>query len=110
MHIRKSKTNQEGRGQDIAVPHGRHLKPVAAIKAWLEAAGITTGPVFRPVSRSGNVRHGDARITDRSIADIIKAYAARAGLDVAQFSGHSLRAGFVTPAAELWPPAFFHDL
>jgi hypothetical protein len=110
VHIRKSKTNQEGRGQDIAVPHGRHLKPVAAIKAWLEAAGITTGPVFRPVSRSGNVRHGDARITDRSIADIIKAYAARAGLDVAQFSGHSLRAGFVTPAAELWPPAFFHDL
>ena len=100
VHIRKSKTDQEGRGQEIAVPHGRHLKPVAAVKAWLEAAGITSGPVFRPVSRSGTMRQGGARLTDRSIASIIKAYAARAGLDVAQFSGHSLRAGFVTTAAE----------
>jgi integrase len=89
VQIRKSKTDQEGRGQEIA-----------AVKAWLGAAGITSGPVFRPISRSGNVRGGDARLTDRSIASIIKAYAARAGLDVAQFSGDSLRAGFVTTAAE----------
>jgi site-specific recombinase XerD len=97
--IRKSKTDQEGRGQEIAIPHGRHLKPVAAVKAWIAAAGITNGPLFRPVSRSGTVR-GGARLTDRSIADIVKRYATAAGLKVADFSGHSLRAGFVTTAAE----------
>lgn len=43
---------------------------------------------------------GAARLTDRSIADIVKRYATAAGLKVADFSGHSLRAGFVTTAAE----------
>ncbi len=97
--IRRSKTDQESQGQEIAIPHGRHLKPVAAVKAWLAAAGIVDGPLFRPVSRSGNVR-GEARLTDRSIADIVKRYAARVGLKADDFSGHSLRAGFVTTAAE----------
>jgi site-specific recombinase XerD len=97
--IRKSKTDQEGRGQEIAIPHGRHVKPVAAVKDWIAAAGITTGPLFRPVSRSGTVR-GAERLTDRSIADIVKRYATAAGLKVEDFSGHSLRAGFVTTAAE----------
>ena len=97
--IRKSKTDQEGQGQTIAVPHGRHLRPVEAVKEWLSAAGITSGPVFRPVSRSGRVR-GDARLTDQSVADIVKAYAALVGLNVADFGGHSLRAGFITTAAD----------
>jgi integrase len=97
--IRKSKTDQEGRGQEIAIPHGRHVKPVAAVKDWIAAAGITTGPLFRPISRSGTVR-GAERLTDRSIADIVKRYATAAGLKVEDFSGHSLRAGFVTTAAE----------
>src|SRR5215212_10286071 len=98
LMIRRSKTDQEGAGQEIAVPHGRHLKPVEAVRAWLAAARITDGPVFRPVSRTGTIR--SARLTDRSIADIVKRYAIAAGLDLAQFSGHSLRAGFVTTAAE----------
>ena len=93
--IRRSKTDQEGAGQEIAVPYGRHLKPVVAVRDWLSAAGITDGPVFRPVSRSGRVR-GAARLTDRSIAEIVKRYAVEAGLDPEEFSGHSLRAGFVT--------------
>jgi site-specific recombinase XerD len=97
--IRKSKTDQEGRGQQIAIPHGRHVKPVAAVRAWIVAAGLTSGPLFRPVSRSGTVR-GAQRLTDRSIADIVKRHATAAGLKVADFSGHSLRAGFVTTAAE----------
>jgi hypothetical protein len=69
------------------------------IKDLLAAAGITGGPVFRPVSRSGTVR-GDARLTDKSVADIVKAYARRVGLNVADFGGHSLRAGFITTAAD----------
>ena len=69
------------------------------MKEWLTAAGIEDGPVFRPVSRSAKVR-GDARLTDKSVADIVKAYAARIGLDVSDFGSHSLRAGFVTTAAD----------
>lgn len=98
LAVRRSKTDQEGAGQEIAVPHGRHLKPVKAVLAWLAAAGITEGPVFRPVTRASTLR--DARLTDQSIANIVKRYATAAGLDPAAFSGHSLRAGFVTTAAE----------
>lgn len=97
--IRRSKTDQEGKGQEIAIPHGRHLRPVEAVRAWLDAAGIVSGPVFRPVSRSGNVR-GEARLTDKSVANVVKAYAAKVGASVEDFSGHSLRAGFITTAAE----------
>ncbi len=97
--IRRSKTDQERQGHEIAIPHGRHLKPVATVTAWLAASGITSGPLFRPISRSGRIR-GEARLTDRSIAEVVKRYAAEVGLKADDFSGHSLRAGFVTSAAE----------
>lgn len=97
--IRRSKTDQEAQGQEIAIPHGRSLKPVEALRAWLDAAQITNGPVFRPVSRSGKVR-GDVRLTADSIARVVKGYANAAGYDATEFSGHSLRAGFVTTAAD----------
>src|SRR5215218_1783167 len=97
--IRKSKTDQEGRGHEIAIPHGRHIRPVRLVKDWIEAAGITEGPLFRPISRSGNVR-GTARLTDKSIADLVKRYAAKIGLQASDFGAHSLRAGFVTTAAD----------
>jgi site-specific recombinase XerD len=96
--IRRSKTDQEGEGQEVAIPHGRHVRPVAAVRDWMSAAGITDGAVFRPVSRSGNVLAG--RLTDKSVSDIVKRYAATIGLTVADFGGHSLRAGFVTTAAD----------
>lgn len=96
--IRKSKTDQEGQGHLVAIPHGESLKPVNAVREWLELAGITSGPLFRPVNKSGKV--SAERLTDRSVANIVKAYAAKAGMTVADFSGHSLRAGFVTSAAD----------
>jgi integrase len=96
VHIGKSKTDQEGAGADIPVPNGRKLKPVAALLAWLKAAAITEGPIFRPIHRSGSV--APERLTDRSIARIVKKAAAGAGLDETVFSGHSMRAGFVTSA------------
>jgi site-specific recombinase XerD len=99
VQIRRSKTDQEGKGQEVAIPHGRHLRPVEALTEWLEAAQIREGAVFRPVSRSGKVR-GFARLTDRSIAEIVKRYAGRIGLNVDDFAAHSLRAGFVTTAAD----------
>lgn len=95
--IRHSKTDQERRGQVIAIPRGAIACPVAALTAWIGAAGITRGPLFRPFAKGGRIQN--ARLTDRSVASIIKVHAARAGLDPAQFSGHSLRSGFLTSAA-----------
>lgn len=95
--IRKAKTDQEGEGATIAIPRGEVACPVAALRIWLDAAGIESGPLFRPINKSGVV--SAARLTDRSVADIVKAYAKRAGLDPAKFAGHSLRAGFLTSAA-----------
>ncbi|WP_238296747.1 site-specific integrase [Methylobacterium soli] len=104
--VRRSKTDQEGRGIEKAIPHGRFIRPVLLLREWLEAAGITEGPVFRPVSRSGRVRKfaSDAnispRLTTQAVADIIKKYTAAAGLDASTFGAHSLRAGYITTAAE----------
>jgi site-specific recombinase XerD len=95
--IRRSKTDQEGHGHVIAIPRGMIACPVAALKAWHEAAAITEGPVFRPIAKGGRIQA--ARLTDRSVADIVKAHARRAGLDPKQFAGHSLRSGFLTSAA-----------
>ncbi|MCJ2099716.1 site-specific integrase, partial [Methylobacterium sp. E-046] len=49
--VRRSKVDQEGRGFEKAIPHGRFVRPVALVREWLDAAGISAGPVFRPVSR-----------------------------------------------------------
>jgi site-specific recombinase XerD len=95
--IRRSKTDQEGQGAVIAIPRGTIACPVAALKAWLEAAAISKGPVFRPIAKGERIQ--GARLTDRSIAAIVKAHAARVGLDPAAFAGHSLRSGFLTSAA-----------
>lgn len=118
--VRRSKVDQEGRGFEKAIPHGRVIRPVALVREWLDAAGIVDGPVFRPVSRSGRVR-GEvsaqvapksaggvlaqlepkhSRLTTQAVADIVKKYTAAAGLDAATFGAHSLRAGYITSAAE----------
>jgi site-specific recombinase XerD len=96
--IRRSKTDQTGEGAEIVIPRGLKIRPVAAVQAWLQAAGIETGYLFRQVHRGGHVRPWG--IAGRVVAEIVKQYALAAGLDPAEFSGHSLRAGFVTSAAE----------
>lgn len=96
--IRQSKTDQEAQGQTIAIYNGGKLRPVAALKAWLEAAGITEGPIFRPLRKGGRVCA--EALTAGSVASIVKAYAAAAGFEAADFAGHSLRSGFLTSAAE----------
>jgi site-specific recombinase XerD len=90
VNIRRSK------GATIAILKGSLACPVAAVKNWLEAAKTTSGPVFRRVRKGGAI--GD-RLTDQSVADIVKAQAERVGLDPTLFAGHSLRAGFLTSAA-----------
>jgi site-specific recombinase XerD len=95
--IRSSKTDQERAGVTIAIAHGDVACPARALRDWLDAAGIEEGPIFRPIDKAGTVR--SCRLTCRSVANIVKAYAARAGFDAGTFSGHSLRAGFLTSAA-----------
>ncbi len=96
LHISRSKTDQEGQGAQIAVPTGRKLKPVEALDAWLNAAPITQGPVFRRVMKGGLVS-GEA-LDSQSVALIVKRWRRAARVDPTLFSGHSLRAGFVTSA------------
>jgi integrase len=67
------------------------------LRTWIGAAAIEAGPIFRSINQAGTV--GASRLTDRSVANIVKAYAGRAGYDAGTFSGHSLRAGFLTSAA-----------
>ena len=98
LHIRASKTDQEGEGADIPVPRGGKLQPVAALSTWLAAAEITEGPLFRAVDRHGRVSR-DA-LSDRAVALIVKKVVSAARLSSCGFSGHSLRAGFVTSALE----------
>jgi len=96
--IRRSKTDQESAGQFVAIARGTTLFcPVAALAEWLRASGITSGPLFRPVNCYGHL--GPGRLGDRNVALIVKRYANAAGLDPAQYAGHSLRAGLVTQAA-----------
>jgi len=99
LTLRRSKTDQEGQGQTVAIPYGRHDStcPVLAVKVWLDASGITAGPVFRAVDRHGNI--AAARLSDRAVANIVKRAAAAAGLDPADYAGHSLRSGMATAAA-----------
>ncbi|UOG90522.1 MAG: tyrosine-type recombinase/integrase [Candidatus Thiothrix sulfatifontis] len=95
--IRKSKTDQEGEGHVIAI-YGGKLDVCGILKDYLQSAGISDGVLFRPITKSDKTR--DQAITDKSIAAIVKRYAEAAGLNPDDFSGHSLRAGFITSAAE----------
>ena len=96
--IRRSKGDQEGQGQEVAIPRGYRLRPVEAVQVWLAAAEISTGPVFRSVARGNRV--SAVALAADSASRIVKAYAKRVGLDAASYSGHSLRSGFLTSAAE----------
>ena len=96
--IRGGKTDQERKGTTIAVVRGEVACPVQALKAWLLAAGITEGPVFRPINRHGQI--GSAALSGISIGQIVQRQAERIGLDPKAYGGHSLRAGFVTSAAK----------
>jgi site-specific recombinase XerD len=96
--IRSSKTDQAGEGQVIAIPYGARIRPVEAVQVWLAAAAITNGPIFRAINKAGCV--AEKGMTAESAAAVVKRYAEACGYDPAQFGGHSLRAGFLTSAAE----------
>lgn len=96
LHIRRSKTNQEGEAEAIAIPRGGKLGTFEAIQHWMHLASIATGPLFRSVNKAG--RPASKGLSAQAVAKIVKRYAARVGLEAEDFAGHSLRAGFVTSA------------
>ncbi|HSH61087.1 MAG TPA: site-specific integrase [Acidimicrobiales bacterium] len=101
--IARSKTDQEGTGRAIGVPYGSSLLtcPVRALDAWMQAARISSGPVFLPVDRHGRLdpaRRG--RLSPVAVNRLVKTYVARIRLDPDRYGAHSLRAGLATSAAE----------
>jgi len=101
--LRRSKSDQEGRGREVGIPYGSNPQtcPVRALRAWKEASGIEAGPIFV------GMKHGklsDAAMNDAAVARLLKKYAKRAGLNYARIAGHSLRAGLVTAAAQAGKP------
>ena len=97
--VRKSKTDQEGHGliKGIFATKSKELDPVAAVRDYTASAGITSGALFRRIRRGDHIQ--PERITDRTVALVIKAAADRANIS-ADLSGHSLRSGFITSALE----------
>ncbi|SDR10759.1 Site-specific recombinase XerD [Pseudoxanthomonas sp. CF125] len=96
VRLRRSKNDQYGKTRLIGVPHGTgDACTVLAVRAWLYASGIRSGPLFRRLLKS---KRSGARLSDQSVSLIIKRYAVAVGLPVDRISGHSLRAGFVTSA------------
>lgn len=99
--IRRSKTDQEGAGRTVFIPHARGSRcPVKALINWLSMAGIVSGPLFRAINRHDQVV-GDKALTPQSVALIVKSSVRMMGGDEAAktVAGHSLRAGYCTEAA-----------
>jgi site-specific recombinase XerD len=98
--LERSKTDQEGEGAEVCIPHGANpaLCPVRALRAWLEASETKTGPVFRRVSKTGFI--GQEALSEEAIRLILAKAVERSGLITkGRVSPHSLRAGFCTTAA-----------
>jgi len=100
LHIRKSKGDQEGEGAKVLIARGtRHEScPLRAMQAWLKAAAITYGPVFRQITKGGAL---EGRLTGNGVWRILGKRAERAGLEIAateRLSPHGMRAGFITEA------------
>ncbi len=99
IFLPSSKTDQEAQGRAVFIPkaNGEHC-PVLALASWLKVSEIKDGFVFRAVSRYDRVaRQG---LSAQSVALVVKASVERAGGDPKEVSGHSLRAGYCTSAAE----------
>jgi len=104
--VRRSKTDQEGRGVDLGILRGVRPDtcPVRALRAWLVERGPWEGPLFSRV-RVGGVVTRDRLSTD-AVARIVQAAVSSIGLDARRYGAHSLRAGFATAAADQGATAF----
>ena len=107
IRLRKSKTDQEGKGRLIAIPHGKGAAwscPVRTVRSWLRRAGLQSGALYRKVDRNGVVC--GERLSTQVVALVVKELVKKLGKDPSHYSGHSLRAGFVTSAAAAGMPTW----
>lgn len=102
--IRRSKTDQEGRGRDVGLPYGSVLAtcPVRAWRNWLDVSGLQEGALFRAVSPDGRTLT-PRRLSTRQLANVIKTAARKADIP-GRYAGHSLRSGLVTAAVRAKKP------
>ena len=100
INIKRSKTDQFGEGSVKGIPYFDNAQycPVVSIQNWIEFSKINSGPLFRRFTKGSNL--SENRLTDQTVALLIKEYLNLAGIDNKNFSGHSLRSGFATSAAE----------
>jgi len=100
INIRRSKTDQFGEGSLKALPYfdSTQYCPVVSLLKWIKISGINSGALFRRFKKGSNLTEN--RLTDQTVALLIKEYLNLAGIDSKNYSGHSLRSGFATSAAE----------
>jgi integrase len=100
INIRRSKTDQFGEGSIKALPYFDNSQycPVVSVKKWINISKINSGSLFRRFTKGSKL--SDNRLTDQTVALLIKEYLELAGIDSRNYSGHSLRSGFATSAAE----------
>ena len=100
INLRRSKTDQFGKGFVKGLPYfdSAQYCPVVSLKKWIEISKIKSGSLFRGFSKGSKLL--DKRLTDQTVALLIKEYLKITGIDSKNYSGHSLRSGFATSAAE----------
>ena len=100
INLKRSKTDQFGEGSVKGLPYFDNSQycPVVSIQKWIEISKISSGALFRRFTKGS--RLSDDRLTDQTVALLIKKYLKLAGIDSKNYSGHSLRSGFATSAAE----------
>ena len=100
INLKRSKTDQFGEGSVKGLPYFDNSQycPVISLKKWIEVSNIGSGPLFRRFSKGSKLTEN--RLTDQTVALLIKKYLKLAGIESKNYSGHSLRSGFATSAAE----------
>ncbi|MDB3944061.1 tyrosine-type recombinase/integrase [Candidatus Pelagibacter sp.] len=100
INLKRSKTDQFGEGSVKGLPYFDNSKycPVISLKKWIEVSNMGSGPLFRRFSKGSKLTEN--RLTDQTVALLIKKYLKLAGIESKNYSGHSLRSGFATSAAE----------
>ena len=99
LHLNRSKTDQKGEGQEVALPYGSNplTCPVRSLDDWLAVSGISEGSLFRRIDRHGNILNG---LTPQSVRLIVKKCCEKVGLNPDKYGAHSLRSGFCSTAAK----------
>ena len=100
INVKRSKTDQFGEGSTKGLPYFDNSKycPVVSISKWIEISKISSGAIFRRFTKGSKL--SEKRLTDQTVALLIKEYLKLANIDSKNYSGHSLRSGFATSAAE----------